>query len=89
MIVVLSKSVSAHDREMVCAYLRDRGFTVREQSFGDDSIVGAAGKGTVDIKELTLLPGVERVAATSKPYELASRETRHEDTIAAVDASPF
>jgi 3-deoxy-7-phosphoheptulonate synthase len=89
MIVVLAKSVSAHDREMVGAYLRDRGFTIREQSFGDDSIIGAAGKGTVDIKELTLLPGVERVAATSKPYELASREAHHEDTIAAVEASPF
>jgi 3-deoxy-7-phosphoheptulonate synthase len=40
----------------------------------------------VDIRELGLLPGVERVAATSKPYELASRETRAEDTIVTVAA---
>ncbi|MDR0600819.1 MAG: phospho-2-dehydro-3-deoxyheptonate aldolase, partial [Treponema sp.] len=89
MIVVLAKSVSIHDREMVCAYLRDRGFTVREQSLGDDAVIGASGKGTVDTHELGLLPGVERVAATSRPYELASREFHHEDTIAAVEASPF
>jgi 3-deoxy-7-phosphoheptulonate synthase len=38
----------------------------------------------VDIRELSLLPGVERVAATSKPYELASRETKAEDTIVSV-----
>ena len=84
MIVVLSKSISAHDKEMVRIYLKDRGFNVREQFFGEDAIIGASGKGVVDVRELGLLPGVERVAATSKPYELASRETRAEDTIVTV-----
>ncbi|MDR1903555.1 MAG: 3-deoxy-7-phosphoheptulonate synthase [Treponema sp.] len=87
MIVVLSKGISTHDKEMVRIYLHDRGFSVREQSFGDDAIIGASGKGVVDIHELSILPGVERVAATSKPYELASRETRSEDTIVTVGAS--
>jgi 3-deoxy-7-phosphoheptulonate synthase len=72
---------------MIRIYLRDRGFSVRDQSFGEDAIIGASGKGLVDIRELGLLPGVERVAATSKPYELASRETRAEDTIVTVGAS--
>ncbi|MDR0623773.1 MAG: 3-deoxy-7-phosphoheptulonate synthase [Treponema sp.] len=87
MIVVLSKGISAHDKEMVRIYLRDRGFGIREQSFGDDTILGAAGKAVIDLRELSLLPGVERVASTSKPYELASRETRGEDTIVTVGAS--
>jgi 3-deoxy-7-phosphoheptulonate synthase len=69
---------------MLRIYLRDRGFTVREQFFGEDAIIGASGKGVVDIRELGLLPGVERVAATSKPYELVSRETKAEDTIVTV-----
>ncbi|GHV91779.1 hypothetical protein AGMMS50268_22820 [Spirochaetia bacterium] len=72
---------------MIRIYLRDRGFKLREQSFGEDAIFGATGKGVVDLRELGLLPGVERVAATSKPYELASRETRAEDTIVTVGAS--
>ncbi|MDR1318685.1 MAG: 3-deoxy-7-phosphoheptulonate synthase [Treponema sp.] len=84
MIVVLSKDISSHDKEMLCIYLRDRGFNIREQNFGEDAILGASGKGVVDIRELGLLPGVERVAATSKPYELASRETKTEDTIVTV-----
>ncbi|MDR2109795.1 MAG: 3-deoxy-7-phosphoheptulonate synthase [Spirochaetaceae bacterium] len=84
MLVVLSKDVSPHDKELVRVYLRDRGFNVREQVLGDDEIIGASGKGVVDIRELGLLPGVERVAATSKPYELASRETKNEDTIVSV-----
>ncbi|MDR2102198.1 MAG: 3-deoxy-7-phosphoheptulonate synthase [Treponema sp.] len=84
MIVVLSKGITSHDKEMVRIYLRDRGFRIRDQVFGDDEIIGASGKGVVDIRELGLLPGVERVAATSKPYELVSRETKSEDTIVTV-----
>jgi 3-deoxy-7-phosphoheptulonate synthase len=84
MIVVLSKDISPHDREIVRIYLKDRGFTVREQSLGEDAIIGASGKGVADLRELSILPGVERVAATSKPYELASRETKNEDTIVTV-----
>jgi len=84
MIVVLSKTISNHDKEMLRIYLKDRGFSVREQNLGDDAILGAAGKGFADLRELALLPGVERVAATSKPYELASRETKAEDTIVSV-----
>jgi 3-deoxy-7-phosphoheptulonate synthase len=84
MIVILSKTVSMRDKEMVCIYLKDRGFNIREQVFGEEKIIGALGKGVVDTRELGLLPGVERVAATSKPYELASRETQSEDTIVTV-----
>jgi 3-deoxy-7-phosphoheptulonate synthase len=84
MIVVLSKTISNHDKEMLRIYLKDRGFSVREQNLGDDAIFGASGKGFADLRELALLPGVERVAATSKPYELASRETKAEDTIVSV-----
>jgi 3-deoxy-7-phosphoheptulonate synthase len=88
MIVILSKGISSHDKELVRAYLKERGFSIREHSFGEDEVLGATGKGQADIHELTLLPGVERVAATSKPYELASRETKTEDTIVSVgDAS--
>ncbi|MDR1986582.1 MAG: 3-deoxy-7-phosphoheptulonate synthase [Treponema sp.] len=84
MILVLSKGISPHDREMIRIYLQDRGFTIREQQLGDEAIIGAIGKGVADLRELGLLPGVERVAATSKPYELVSRETKPEDTIVTV-----
>ena len=84
MIIVLSKTILPHDKEIIRIYLKDRGFSVREQNFGDDEIFGASGKGVIDVRELALLPGVERVASTSKPYELASRETQAEDTIVSV-----
>ncbi|MDR1363055.1 MAG: 3-deoxy-7-phosphoheptulonate synthase [Spirochaetaceae bacterium] len=84
MIVVLAKDISPHDTEIVRSYLRDHGFNVRDQIFGDAALLGAAGKGQADIHELALLPGVERVAATSKQYELASRETQSEDSIVSI-----
>ncbi|MDR2500979.1 MAG: 3-deoxy-7-phosphoheptulonate synthase [Treponema sp.] len=86
MIVILSKGAGAHDKGMICSFLQERGFTIREQLLGDDALISAAGKGgsADDLRELALLPGVERVASTSRPYELASRETKAEDTIAAV-----
>jgi 3-deoxy-7-phosphoheptulonate synthase len=89
MIVVLAKSASPHDKDMIRIYLRDRGFTVREQTLGEDEIIGASGKGVADIRELGLLPGVMRVADTSKPYELASRETKGDDTIVTVGKEGF
>ncbi|MDR3130047.1 MAG: 3-deoxy-7-phosphoheptulonate synthase [Treponema sp.] len=84
MVVILSKGISSHDKEIIRAFLRERGFSLREQTLGDDEIIGATGKAASDIQELTLLPGVERVAATFKPFELASRETRSGDSIVTV-----
>ncbi|HCM26137.1 MAG TPA: 3-deoxy-7-phosphoheptulonate synthase [Treponema sp.] len=84
MVVVLSKNITQADKDRLRSYLSERGFTVREQNFGEDAIIGATGKGIVEAHELALLPGVERVAQTSKPYELASRETQAEDTIVTI-----
>lgn len=84
MVIVLSKDISPHDKALIHAFLKDSGYNVREQAFGDDSLISASGKGALAVHELEILPGVERVAQTSKPYELASRETHCEDTIVSV-----
>jgi 3-deoxy-7-phosphoheptulonate synthase len=84
MIIVLSRDIAPRDKERVLLFLKDTGYKVREQAFGDDMLLSAAGKGAFDMRELQILPGVERVAATSKPYELASRETQTENTIVSV-----
>ncbi len=84
MVVVLSKNISGSDTERIRQHLTERGYYVHAHELGDDAVLGATGKGTLDLKELMLLPGVERVAATSKPYELASRETKEDDTIVSI-----
>jgi 3-deoxy-7-phosphoheptulonate synthase len=84
MLILLAKGCSAHDGEMVRAYLKEHGYTVRESAIGEDRFLSASGKGTVDVKEIGLLPGVERVAETTKPYELVSRDSKGKDSIVRV-----
>ena len=83
MLIALSKDISPPEKKAVQSFLKDNGFAVREQAFGDDILLSASGGG-LDEKELSLLPGVVRVASTTKPYQLASRETQAADTIISI-----
>jgi 3-deoxy-7-phosphoheptulonate synthase len=69
---------------MVRAYLKEHGYTVRDSAIGEDKFLSASGRGTADVKEIGLLPGVERVAETTKPYELVSRDSKGKDSIVRV-----
>ncbi|MDR2863992.1 MAG: 3-deoxy-7-phosphoheptulonate synthase [Spirochaetaceae bacterium] len=84
MIVILSKDISIHDKELIRSLLQNNGYKVREQLFGDDLLFSTSGKGQINKRELEILPGVARVAETTKPYELTSRETKAEDSIVCV-----
>jgi 3-deoxy-7-phosphoheptulonate synthase len=84
MLILLAKGCSEHDEEMVRAYLKEHGYAVRDSAVGGDKFLSASGKGTVDAKEIGLLPGVERVAETTKPYELVSRDFKGKDSIVRV-----
>jgi 3-deoxy-7-phosphoheptulonate synthase len=84
MIIVLSKDIAPKDKEHILGFFKDGGYKVREQAFGDDNLLSASGKAPLDMREVQILPGVERVVATSKPYELASRETQSADSIVNV-----
>ena len=50
----------------------------------EETVFGAVGVCRLDIREVELLPGVEKVVPISKPYKLASRELKKEDTIVSV-----
>lgn len=84
MVVVLSKSATKEEKDRARAYLESRSLSVRELKLGDDEAFAVIGKAPVDAKELELLPGVERAIPVTKPYQLASRETKPEDTIVTV-----
>ncbi|MDR0551296.1 MAG: 3-deoxy-7-phosphoheptulonate synthase [Spirochaetaceae bacterium] len=94
MIVALSKDISPREKAAALTYLKDNGFSVREQELAGDVLLIASGgttgapNGAFSERELALLPGVARVASTSKPYQLAARETRGADTIVSVGGAP-
>lgn len=84
MIVVLKQGIDLQDKNKVKSFLSDRGFLVKEIKGEQDTVLGAVGMAHIDPREVELLPGVASVVPISKPYKLASRELKAEDTIVKV-----
>lgn len=81
MIIVLRKDVTPEQKQETRKFLETHGFKVREIVGEQDTIFGAVGRLTIDTREVEILPGVDRVIPISKPYKLASRELKKEDSI--------
>ena len=84
MIVILKKGINKEEKEKVVLTLKDYGFIVKEIVGENDTVLGAVGSRHVDPREIELLPGVSSVLPISKPYKLASRELKKDDTIVKV-----
>ncbi|NBC28733.1 MAG: 3-deoxy-7-phosphoheptulonate synthase [Spirochaetes bacterium] len=84
MVVVLEHTITEEQKSEVRSFLSGRGFKVREIQGEEETILGAVGSARIDLREVEVLPGVLRVIPISKPYKLASREFKKDDTLAAV-----
>lgn len=84
MIIVLNKQIEPGDKERIVGYLKEKGFRVREIQGESDTVLGAVGSAAVDRSQIQVLPGVAEVIPISKPYKLASREFKKEDTVIKV-----
>lgn len=84
MIVVLKKGISLQEKDKVVEFLKEKGFLVREIVGESETVLGAVGTGHIDPREVEILPGVGKVIPISKPYKLASRELKKEDTLVKV-----
>jgi 3-deoxy-7-phosphoheptulonate synthase len=80
MIVVLEHNIKARDKKHIVSFLEQKGFRIREIQGEEETILGAVGIIPIDLREVELLPGVARVIPITKPYKLASREFKKEDT---------
>lgn len=81
MVVVLEKDITPREKEALRAFLSERGFRIREVVGENETIFGAVGSAGVDHREVEMQPGVARVVPISKPYKLASREFKREDSV--------
>ena len=81
MVIVLERSIAEKDKESLRSFLKERGFRVREIVGEEETIFGAVGSASIDLREVELQPGVIRVIPISKPYKLASRELQKADTV--------
>lgn len=81
MIVVLKQGAKASQKNEIKEFLTSKGYKIKEIVGEAETVLGAVGSGVVDINEVELLQGVERVVPISKPYKLASRQLQKEDSI--------
>jgi len=78
---VLERTIQDQDKARIMDFLVSRGYTIREIVGEEETILGAVGKGSVDLREVEMLAGVARVIPITSAYKLASREFRPDDTI--------
>ncbi|MGH4038129.1 MAG: 3-deoxy-7-phosphoheptulonate synthase [Sphaerochaeta sp.] len=81
MIVILKKNITKNQKTHIISFLEDKGLKVKEIIGQEETVLGAVGKTGLDIREVAQLEGVSSVVPISKPYKLASRELKKEDTI--------
>lgn len=84
MIIVLKHGITEEEKLYIREFLEDKGCHVREIVGEEETIFGAVGSINFDMREVEILPGVASAIPISKPYKLASRELKKEDTIVPV-----
>ena len=89
MIIILNKHIREEQKDHIRAFLKERGLQVKEIVGAEETIFGAVGVNRIDLREVELLEGVTSVIPISRPYKLASRELKKEDTIVQVGPVRF
>ena len=82
MLVVMKAQATPEQIQGVCAYIEQLGFRAHPLPGAQRTAIGITGnKGEVERGNLEDLSGVAEVIRVSKPYKLASRDVKEEDTI--------
>src|SRR5574344_628760 len=81
MVIVLEKGIPQKEKEEIRSFLEKNNFRVNEITGEESTIFGAVGHLSIDPREVEILPGVERVIPISKPYKMASREFKKENSV--------
>lgn len=81
MVIVLKNGISNEDKERIKSFLSEKDFKTNEVAGEEQSIIAAVGQLKINPCDVSLLPGVEKVIPISKPYKMASREFKLDNTI--------
>ena len=82
MLVVMKSQATSEEIQAVCETIEKLGFRAHPLPGAQRTAIGITGnKGEVDLGNLEDLSGVAEVIHVSKPYKLASREVKEEDTV--------
>jgi 3-deoxy-7-phosphoheptulonate synthase len=82
MIVVMKAQAKAKETTAVITWAEDAGYTVHLSEGSERTIIGVIGDGRpLNHQQVGRMPGVERVVPILKPFKVASREFKQEDTV--------
>ena len=86
MIILLKKNVTQEQIDQVTQWISSAGYKPHLSQGVERTLIGAIGddRGKIHLKSAAFLPGVEKVIPILKPYKLASREFREDDTVIRV-----
>jgi 3-deoxy-7-phosphoheptulonate synthase len=86
MIIVLKTNVTPDQINHICEKVKELGLTPQVSRGVERTIIGVIGEESkLRVKPLEVFPGVEKVMPIMKPYKLASREFRPENTEFTLD----
>lgn len=81
MIIVLKKSATPQELEHICQKVRELGLTPNVSRGIERTVIGVIGdEEKLQVQPIEAFPGVESVMAILKPYKLASRDYKAENT---------
>lgn len=88
MIIVMKRNATDAQVDRVVEWIESVGYRAHLSRGTEKTIIGAVGdaRGREQIRSVGHLPGVESVVPILKPYKLASREFREENTVVRVGA---
>jgi 3-deoxy-7-phosphoheptulonate synthase len=82
MLVVMKAQATPEEIQAVCDQIEQMGFRAHPLPGAQRTAIGITGnQGEVDRGDLEDLPGVAEIIRVSKPYKLASRDVKAEDTV--------
>ncbi len=82
MLVVMKAQATPEEIQAVCEHIEMLGFRAHPLPGAERTAIGITGnKGEVDRGNLEALSGVAEVIRVTKPYKLASRDVKEEDTV--------
>ncbi len=86
MVVVMKEHASEDQIQQVIAKLVDMNFDVHRSTGTNQTVLGAIGeKREVDLRQLEMIEGVQKVLRITEPYKLVSRNFHPEDTLIRIN----
>ncbi len=82
MIVIMKSQATMREKSAVITWAEDAGFQIHLSEGEEQTVIGIIGNGRpLNREQAERMPGVERAVPVLKPFKIASREFKPEDTV--------